>query len=325
MEESYLRECNGLENPVWRELRLTRRQRSAETLVLRERVKFEFGLPADYQIYNYLQDVFASAQLDMVKVSPLTWLPLVPAIALANAVDMTHGVANPAAANAVASSGFFLTTPWFIGPQLAIEALCVVWGALNFWKIAHVKAMLVPKVVRLEGQPDGNSIAMGQLLAPDVEKIQVRREWQRRATPDWVAPLETYYARAPHNRVQELFGTVGANGLPFYLNSIKYHTWLTVISLVVFTSQILPRDVLALHHFDTTTTITVRPGNPDTLLPEIAVFGFFAVVNLTLLSLQPTVLLNYCLIAWIENNVQDEEESSVARSSVRVLPVDYPY
>jgi hypothetical protein len=71
MEEAYLRECDEGEDPFWREFSLTREERGAETLVLRERLKLEFNLPADYKIYNYLEGVFASAQLDIVEVSPV--------------------------------------------------------------------------------------------------------------------------------------------------------------------------------------------------------------------------------------------------------------
>jgi hypothetical protein len=72
LEEAYLREYDQAVDPFWRELALTREERGAETLVLRERLKLEFNLPPDYKIYNYLEDVFASAQLDIVEVSPVS-------------------------------------------------------------------------------------------------------------------------------------------------------------------------------------------------------------------------------------------------------------
>ena len=74
------------------------------------------------------------------------------------------------------------------------------------------------------------------------------------------------YATPATNRLEELFGAAGGSGLDFYLNSIKFQTWLAVASLVVFTSNILPRDIYALTHMD-----SVHIGSPENLVPEVVV------------------------------------------------------
>lgn len=294
MDDSFAEECMVEQrNPVWRELKLSPKARGAEILVIRERLKKEFNLSDDFQIRTYLENAFASCNLDLVEISPLSWIPLIPAIALANTVDLTHDVISPSAKNAFETCGYFLSTPFFFIPKLSIEALCLGWGFHNFWKMASIKSMLMPTVVRLEGE-DGT----GQLLPPAVESDSRREEFQARSTPFWAKPVEQLYAAPATNRVEELFGVAGGNGLSLYLNSIKFHTWLVVTSLVVFTSNILPRDLYALTHLD-----TVKVGDPENLIPEVAVFGFFALVNIAQLAVQPTTVLNFCLISCVEDNV----------------------
>jgi hypothetical protein len=294
MQDGFMEECMVEQsNPVLRELTLSPEARGAEILVIRERLKQEFNLSDDFEIRTYLENTFASCKLDLVEISPLSWLPLIPAIALANSVDLSHDVMNPLAGNAAEASGYFLSTPFFFLPKLSMDVLCFGWGLHNFWKMACIKSMLIPTVVRLEGEEGA-----GRLLPPAVSNADRRREFQARSTPFWAKPVEQLYAAPPTNRVEELFGVAGGNGLSLYLNSIKFHTWLVVASLVVFTSQILPRDLYALTHLD-----TVQVGDPDSLIPEVVVFGLFALVNIAQLAVQPTTVLNFCLISCVEENV----------------------
>lgn len=74
------------------------------------------------------------------------------------------------------------------------------------------------------------------------------------------------YATQATNRLEELYGAAGGSGSRFYLNSIKFQTWLLVASLVVFTSNILPRDIYALTHLD-----SVQVGSLENLVPEVLV------------------------------------------------------
>ena len=58
---------------------------------------------------------------------------------------------------------------------------------------------------------------------------------------------ETFGSGRPAtNRVQELFGPLGADGPDYFAASIKFQMWLSVSSLVSFGSQILLRDAAAL-------------------------------------------------------------------------------
>ncbi|KAL3928160.1 MAG: hypothetical protein SGBAC_012767 [Bacillariaceae sp.] len=287
-------------NPLWRELTLTPKARAAQILVLRERLKKEFNLNEDFEIRKYLEQGFATCNLDLVEISPLSWVPLIPLIALAASVDLSHEVVNAAAGNSVETSGFFLSTPLFFIPKLLIELLNIGWFAINFVKMTTIKNMLLPTVVRVEDDE-----GRGRLIPPAVEFDDQRKTFQENSSPLWIAWLERIYATPATNRLEELFGVAGGSGLSFYLNSIKFQTWLVVASLVVFTSNILPRDVYALTHLD-----SVQVGSPENLVPEVLVFGLFALINVTQIFFVPITVLNFCLISCVESFVDTEAQES---------------
>ena len=174
------------QNPLWHELTMTPQVRAGQILVLRERLKREFRLANEFEIRTYLEHAFASANLDLVEISPLSWVPLIPIIALATAVDISHEVANPAAGNAVEACGYFLATPFFLIPKLLIEMVNSVWFATNFVKMASIKNMLLPTVVRIE-QEGGLG---GRLIPPAVEFEERRKAFQETSSPIWIAWME---------------------------------------------------------------------------------------------------------------------------------------
>ena len=295
----------------------------------RERLIREFQLPKSFRITTYLERVFADNKLDIVSISPFSWLPLIPAMALANAVDLSHDVANSEAANAAASSGYFFSTPWVFFPTLFVQVTCLVWGSFNFWKMAQIKSMLVPSLIASSpegaevagttaGTP-GNESRSIRLLPPAVESPELRAKFQ--STPFWVRPIESLFRREPpKNRVEELFGEIGGSGPEFYLNSIKFQIWFTVSAFVVFCSQIIPRDLYALWHDPTLASV----GDPEHLVPELIAYGSFAALALLqLATMVPVTFLNYCLVTCVEDMVdkgrasacygicEDEEDNGV--------------
>jgi hypothetical protein len=76
--------------PILRELTLTTEERGAEILTIRERLIQELDLPRTFRIDTYLENIFAQNKLEIVDLSPLTWLPLVPALALFNGRCTNH-------------------------------------------------------------------------------------------------------------------------------------------------------------------------------------------------------------------------------------------
>lgn len=330
---------------IWqREASLTMQQRGAEAVIIRERLIREMRLEGNFRIADYLETgVFAKTttttssekegidqekeeeetkgRFDFIEISPAVWIPLIPSIALANALDLSHDVVNADSVNAVASSGYFLSTPWVFWPTLVTQVVTLMWGLTNFWKMAVMKQMLLPGLEEVanndeeeEEEEEGSDQSIRSsndkqrrekfvLCAPMVEDEVLRKDFSvNRATPTLARPFEEQYQAPATNRVEELYGVVGGNGEEFYFNSIKFHLWKCATGWIAF-SQVLPRDLYALTH------PSDLVGAPDYLLPEIAVFGLFALLDLwQATKLVPTTVLNYCIITTVQDFVSKEQQ-----------------
>ena len=114
---------------------------------------------------------------------------------------------------------------------------------------------------------------------------------------------ETFGSGRPAtNRVQTLFGPLGADGPDYFAASIKFQMWLSVSSLVSFGSQILLRDAAAL-------SVGAAVGAPDRVPLEMGVFGLFCLLNIFELALVPTTFLNLGLIEVVEDFVERQSRA----------------
>jgi hypothetical protein len=262
--------------------------------------------------------------MEIVDLSPLSWLPIIPAIALSNALDLTHGVINAESPNAAETSGYFFSTTWVLLPTVGLQLFCLGWGILNFWKMAEIKSMLMPTLVRDAGL-DGQV----RLLPPAVENYSLRKEFD--STPAFLRPFERLFGKPPENINSELFGEAGGNGPELYLTSIKFHTWLCVASIFFSASQILPRDLYAAFHLD-----TIVVGDPEHLIPEMLTYGSLIALNALQLYIAPTTFLNYCLVTSVEDlkmewaiaqSIEDWDGAPIKQAALRpkrLIPVDEP-
>ena len=113
---------------------------------------------------------------------------------------------------------------------------------------------------------------------------------------------ETFGSGRPAtNRVQTLFGPLGADGPDYFAASIKFQMWLSVSSLVSFGSQILLRDAAALS--------AGTAGAPDRVPLELSVYGLFCLLNIFELALVPTTFLNLGLIEVVEDFVERQSRA----------------
>lgn len=93
------------------EISMDTEERAARSILMRVQVMKVFTfLPDTFRLESLLQASFAQNLLKLVKVSPLTWIYLVPALSLANEIDLSHEVINAAPPNAAESVGFFFST-----------------------------------------------------------------------------------------------------------------------------------------------------------------------------------------------------------------------
>jgi len=271
------------------EISMTPEEMCSEALVIRERIILERGLPESFLIEKYFEQIFAHNLEEIVELSPVTWLPLIPFVDLVNSVDLEHDVVSAASANAFSTCGDFISTPWVFYPTVLLQVLCLAWGLYNFWKMAAIKGMLMPTLVR-DGSGDGPAV----LLPPRVEDKQIRRDFQ--STPAFARFVEEPLGKPATNSHEQLFGSAGANGPKLFLKSIKFHTWLCVAQIVFYGTEIVFRDLAALSGGNKELV-----GNPDALIPEAFVFGFFVLLSVAQLSLAPRTFLNYSFATSIED------------------------
>lgn len=291
-----------------REYAMSSTDRAGEQLVTMERMMEQLGLRRTFAIDEYFAKVFGENLEEVVELSPVTWLPLIPLIAIDNSVDLMRDVVSASSSNAFDSCGCFLATPWVLYSTLLLQALSLVWAVFNSWKVGSVKRMLLPTLVR------ENADSEAVLLPPRYLDPLLLSEFD--SSPGAFAMAERLFAGGgsatppPRNAHEELFGAAGSEFAGAYRNSIRFHTWLCVAQIVYSTTQIVFRDAAALYLGATT-------GNPDAVLAELVVWSAFVASAIFQLSLAPTTFLNYCYVTNVEEYVKrgvvnecilDEEE-----------------
>ena len=83
---------------------------ASENLVVRQRMMDKFQLPSTFKIEDYFAQIFGHNLEEVVELSPVTWLPLIPLIAVDNSVDLSRDVVSAASSNAFDSAGYFYAT-----------------------------------------------------------------------------------------------------------------------------------------------------------------------------------------------------------------------
>jgi hypothetical protein len=278
-------------NSLLDELLMGKEERAGRVLLIRIQVMKVFPhLPDTFRIEKMVQASFAQNLYNLVELSPLTWIYLIPALSLANALDLSHDVINSASPNAADSVGYFFSTPSVIGPSVFTVGLSIVWGVWNCWKLTQIKYMMMP---RLEKNPANGRT---EVLPPLMDSPSSRQAFD--SSPPWVRHIESIWAKTPKTDFDELFGIAGAAGMKLYRNSIKYQIWLCLTHVVFFGTQIVPRDIIAL-----ATGAVV--GDPSHLRAELISYSLFVLLSLFQLSVvSPRAFWNFCLV-----QVLDDEAS----------------
>ena len=282
---------------LYEQLFVTSKQVKAEALVVRERFLRTCGVPPDFRIETYFSRIFSHNLEEIVELSPLTWLPLIPALSLGRSVDLSRDVVSASSSNAAESIGFFLASPEFFGVSSTFAIVGLMWGCWNFWKLNAMKEMLVPVLVR-----DAGAGCNASLLPPRYEDDKLMEEFN--SSPSIFGWVESFFSEPARNKQEELFGAAGAAGPELYRNSIKFHTWLVVTQIVFWGTQIVARDTYALIQ-------GLEVGNPELLIPELIVFGVYVASAIGQLAIAPQTFLNYCLVTSIEDLSQ---ESAIAEA-----------
>lgn len=292
----YLPIINDVNEPpdesLWNEISMSTEERAGKVLLMRYRIMEQHDLPNTFLIERYVQGAFAENLLEIVEFSPLTWIYLIPALALANSVDLSHEVINAASPNAAESVGYFFSTPWAIGPSLFTVVLSFVWGTWNCRKLTDIKYMLLPRLGR---DPDTGKT---EILPPPIDVDSLREGFV--SSPPWVQPIEAFWSKPATTNYERLFGTAGAAGLDLYRNSIQLQSWLCITNIVFFGTQIVPRDVSAL-------LTGAEVGDPTYLTAETVTYGSFVLLSLIqLIFITSRSFWNLCLVSCAEDGASEE-------------------
>lgn len=292
------------------ELFLTQEERAAEKLVLREKFIMNNNLNDDFLIERYFEFIYAHQLEEMVELSPIVWVPLIPLIALLNSVDLSREIVSASSDNAALSSGCFITASWFMVPFVASQVICLSWGIFNFWKMKKVKNMLIPTLVR-DGA-NGEAI----LLPPRYMDEELRLELN--TSPGPVAFIERALGGKPCTNDHEcLFGAAGQKGPEIYKKSIKYHTWVCVSCLVFIFNEIVVRDFFTWIDYNKGLIDVKDIGDVTWVVPELQLFSAFVISLVLQLLVSPIVFLNYSTAVSVEKLTQSWalEQAKEASSS----------
>lgn len=278
--------------------------RAGECLVARERILGKYSLPNEFAIEAYFGRIFGHNLEETVELSPVTWLPLIPLIALENSVDLSRDVVSASSSNAFESCGYFFATPWVFYPTIFFQGLSLTWALFNFWKMTSIKKMLLPTLVT-----DGVN-GEAALLPPRYTIEEIRKDFN--SSPSIFGWGEQFFTGGgaktspPRNEHEELFGAVGAKFEGVYRDSIRFSTWLCVALIVYSTTQIVFRDGAALY-------LHANVGNPEGLIPELVMWIIFTASAVFQLSLAPTTFLNFCFVTSVEEYVKQDVINEVLK------------
>ncbi|KAL7575202.1 hypothetical protein ACA910_018689 [Epithemia clementina (nom. ined.)] len=288
---------------LWQEAFKTTNDIQAEALLVRERflqehVGFLIQQESSFRLESYFVKIFGRNLHEMVELSPLTWLPLVPVVALGESIDLSRDIVSARSVNAFQSCGEFLSSPGYLAAQTISLGLALIWGLFNFWKMVQIKNMLLPTLVQTPPTPEkpkGDAV----LLPPRYQDDYFMQQFD--SSPlFFVRWLESIWGRKGRHRHEQLFGTAGRRGPIIYRNSIKIHTWFVVAQLVFILGQIVARDLAAVAQGIPPDLV----GRPEFVMPELALYGVYTLLLAGQLWLVPKTFLDYSLVTSIERLIE---------------------
>jgi hypothetical protein len=248
------------------ELLMDTEQRAAELLVTQQYLRQEKRIPQTDTLKPYLERSLAETLQFLVKIYPFMWLLLIPAWFCTGSMDVSS--------LAAASTSIWSSYPWTGVLALAVTGFSTLWGSVNFWKMAHIKSMIVPSVVMDPVQGEAC------VLPPRIDISQQRARFV--SSPPDLEAWEDLFRRQDSVTPNVLYGRVGVEGSTIYRNSIQYHTWLVVASIVFYGTSIMGQDWSAVCN-------GVSSGS-DKAMWELMAYGGLLGLNVLQLLVIPTTL-----------------------------------
>lgn len=183
-------------------------ERAGECLLIRERMMNTLNLPQTFAVDDYFAKVFGKNLEEIVELSPLTWLPLIPLIAIDNSVDLSRDIVSASSSNAFEACGDFYASPWVLYSTIFAQGFSLMWSIFNAWKIFSIKKMLLPTLVT----DKQNGVA--SLLPPRyLDSVLLDKFNSSPSVFEWGEQFFTgggSVTAPPRNAHEELFGASGA-------------------------------------------------------------------------------------------------------------------
>ena len=117
----------------------------------------------------------------------------------------------------------------------AFAVTTLVWGCFKVWKVAQIKIIFIPTLVR-----DSKCNRKATFLPPRFEDDKDLSAFN--SSPSVFGWIESFYAEPARNDHGVLFGVSGVAVPELYRNSIKFHTWLVVSQIVFWGTRIVALD-----------------------------------------------------------------------------------
>jgi hypothetical protein len=287
---------------------------STEDLLVRERLVQQFDLnPAQFRVENYFGSIMGTTLEEFVELAPCTaWLPLIPALSQGRSIDMSRDVVSASSTNALASAGYFVSTPSFVAGTSIAALGGMVWGGWNYWKMNEIKRMVLPSV---QGGRQAEEEAVRMVDPPYLNATDLAAFDSSPTFFGWIeaAVKSTFFDDEKEDKCEDLdsrqgrqlrlFGTAGTAGPELYLRSIKFHTWLVTTQVVFWGTQIVARDVSAVASLYATGAagVSAEIGRPEFVVAELLLYGTFVGAALfQLLYVAPQTFWNYILVTSVE-------------------------
>ncbi|KAL7525973.1 hypothetical protein ACHAXR_004473 [Thalassiosira sp. AJA248-18] len=223
-------------------------------LAVRHRFLLKYQLPRNFHLD--LTPAFATYLMKLIHFQPQIWLPLIPVLSLGQALDMKHGAISASSSNALATTGFFYSTPavWYM--VLIWQATTLVLFFFNVIKIVAFKNRAAEAVSTCNNDDYASAETVGS-HSPTGLSVPSQTD-EHLAIPEW------------------------------YLLSLQYHAWLSISFVLLIVSDVLMRDYQAL-------VAGAEVGDPAGLVPETIWFTLFAILSTLQLTQTQKLFWGFCL------------------------------
>jgi len=264
------------------------------------------GLPKSFKPPAFIAHRAAEVLAELVELTPLAWLFMLPPLAYMEYVKIAHGV--PMDDDHGTAAGAFLSTPVMLFFLAVFEAMGLLWAYYNYTLVTGIFMLCRPQVAKVDGMV---VITEPPLAQPGAVDAHLRSHPKLMKATDLLAKLSGFEGPS-ENEHHRLFGAAGEKGPEMLQLSIKLQAWLLVASFVFCGASILAPDL----------TSILRVGPTPLAVGELVVFGQFWIVYTSLLLLvAPAIFFMFTVVSSIEG-FQSEAAIKAALSAELTEPAE---